>query len=114
MSVAHQHLRRCLAGDLIPAHRATCPRAMALMHAVVLEQCPESEAVLREVALYDGRLQLDSSEGLPHAMSPEDALRALAVQVLAAWNPRRHRAVIRAVHRSARNDVVRKIAEERV
>lgn len=114
MSVAHQHLRRCLAGDLIHGHRATWPRAMALMHAVVLEQCPESEAVLREVALYDGQLQLDSSEGLPHAMSPEDALRALAVQVLAAWNPRRHRAVIRAVHRSARNDVVRKIAEERV
>jgi hypothetical protein len=47
-------------------------------------------------------------------MSPEDALRALAVQVLAAWNPRRHRAVIRTVHRSARNDVVRRIAEERL
>jgi hypothetical protein len=114
MSIAHQHLRRCLAGDLIHGQRATWPRAMALMHAVASAESAESEAVLREVALYDGRLQLDASAGLPHAMSPEDALRALAVQVLAAWNPRRHRAVIRAVHRSARNDVVRKIAEERV
>jgi hypothetical protein len=114
MSIAHQHLRRCLAGDLIHGHRATWPRAMALMHAVVSEQGSESETVLREVALYDGQLQLDSSGGLPHAMSPEEALRTLAVQVLAAWNPRRHRAVIRAVHRSARNDVVRRIAEERL
>lgn len=114
MSVVHQHLRRCLAGDLIHGRRATWPHAMALMHAVASDRCPESEAALREVALYDGRLQLDTSAGLPHAMSPEDALRALAVQVLAAWDRRRHRAVIRAVHRSARNDVVRRIAGERL
>jgi hypothetical protein len=47
-------------------------------------------------------------------MAPEDALRALAVQVLADWNPRRHRAVIRAVHRATRNDVVKRIAGERL
>jgi hypothetical protein len=114
MSLAHQHLRRCLAGDLIHGRRATWPHAMALMHAVVAAQSPESETLLREVALFDGQLQIDAAAGLPHAMAPEDALRALAVQVLADWNPRRHRAVIRAVHRSTRNDVVKRIAGERV
>jgi hypothetical protein len=114
MSLAHQHLRRCLAGDLIHGRRASWPHAMALMHAVAAAPGPESEAVLREVALYDGTLQLDTSAGLPHALSPEDTLRCLAVQVLAAWDPKRHRAVIRAVHRASGNDVVRTIAEARM
>ena len=113
MSLAHQHLRRCLAGGLIHGKRVTWQHAMALMHAVSAARGPESENVLREVALYDGVLQLDTAPGLPHAMSPEDALRSMAVQVLAEWNPRRHRDVIRAVSRVTRNDVVAVIARER-
>jgi hypothetical protein len=114
MSLAHQHLRRCLAGGLIHGRRVTWQHALALMHAVSEARGPESESVLREVALYDGVLQLDTASGLPHAMSPEDALRSMAVQVLAQWNPRRHRDVIKAVSRVTRNELVRKIAEERM
>ena len=114
MALAHQHLRRCLAGDLIQGRRVTWQHALALMHAVAERRTPESESVLREVATYEGVLLLDPAAGLPHAMSPEDALRAFAVQVLARWDPRRHRDVIRAVHRSTRSDMVAVIAQERV
>ncbi len=113
MPLAHQHLRRCLAGGLIQGRRATWQHALALLHAVADDHSTESESVLREVALYDGVLQLDTTAGLPHAMSPEDAMRSLAIQVLAQWDRKRHGDVIRAVGRNARNDVVAAIAGDR-
>jgi len=97
VSAAHQHLRRLLAGGLIEGRRPRWTHALWLMKTVSEEQSPESEAVLREVALFDGKFLLDEEAGLPHSMSPEDMLRSIAAQTLAGWNRRRHRDVIRHV-----------------
>ena len=70
------------------------------MKVVSDERSAESEALLREVALFDGKFLLDEEAGLPHAMSPEDMLRSLAAQTLAKWDRRRHRDVIRQVSRT--------------
>ena len=101
MTRAHQHLRRLLAGGLIEGRRPRWTHALSLMKAVTDERSAESEALLREVALFDGKFLLDEEAGLPHAMSPEDMLRSLAAQTLAKWDRRRHRDVIRQVSRTA-------------
>jgi hypothetical protein len=101
MSKAHQHLRRLLAGGLIEGRRPRWTHALWLMKTVGDQRSPESEALLREVALFDGKFLLDEEAGLPHAMSPEDMLRSIAAQTLAGWDRRRHRDVIRHVSKTA-------------
>ena len=95
MARAHEHLRRLLAGGLIEGRRPHWTHALALLKAVGESRSPESEALLREVAVFDGRLLLNEEAGLPHSMAPEDMLRSLAAQTLAGWDHRRHRDVIR-------------------
>ena len=97
MIAAHQHLRRLLAGGLIEGRRPRWTHALSLMKAAGDERSAESEALMREIALFDGKLLLDEEAGLPHAMSPEDMLRSIAAQTLAGWDRRRHRDVIRHV-----------------
>ena len=106
MPAPHQHLRRILAGGLIEGRRPRWAHALSLMKAVTAEHTPESAAVLREVATFDGHLLLDEEAGLPHAMAPEDMLRSIAAQTLARWDHRRHRAVIRSAARSADTTLV--------
>lgn len=101
MSKAHQHLRRLLAGGLIEGRRPKWTHALWLMKTVGDERSPESEALMREVALFDGKFLLDEEAGLPHSMSPEDMLRSIAAQTLAGWDRRRHRDVIRHVSKTA-------------
>lgn len=114
MAREHQHLRQCLAGGLVNGHRATWHHTLALTHAVAANRSPESEAVLRDVALFEGKLVLDPAPGLPHAMSPEDMLRSLALQVLWEWNPKQHRDVLKQLARHARNDAVAAMARDRL
>jgi len=101
VSAAHQHLRRLLAGGLIEGRRPRWTHALWLMKTVGEERSPESEALLREVALFDGKFLLDEEAGLPHSMSPEDMLRSIAAQTLAGWDRHRHRDVIRHVAKTA-------------
>lgn len=109
MPGAHEHLRRLLAGGLIAGRRPQWIHALALLKAVGEVRSPESETVLREAALFDGKLLLDEEAGLPHAMAPEDMLRSLAAQTLAGWDPRRHRDVIRRASAPQRTAMVRAI-----
>jgi hypothetical protein len=97
---AHQHLRRLLAGGLIEGRRPRWTHALALMKAAAAERSSESESLMREIALFDGKFLLVEEAGLPHAMSPEDMLRSIAAQTLASWDLRRHRDVIRHVART--------------
>lgn len=101
MSKAHEHLRRLLAGGLIEGRRPRWTHALWLMKAVGDQRSPESEALMREVALFNGKFVLDEEAGLPHSMSPEDMLRSIAAQTLAGWDRRRHRDVIRHVAKTA-------------
>ena len=101
MSKAHQHLRRLLAGGLIEGRRPKWTHALWLMKTVGDQRSPEAEALLREVARFDGKFLLDEEAGLPHSMSPEDMLRSIAAQTLAGWDRRRHRDVIRRVSSTA-------------
>jgi hypothetical protein len=109
MARAHEHLRRLLAGGLIEGRRPQWAHALALLKSVSEVRSPESESVLRDVALFDGKLLLDEEAGLPHAMSPEDMLRSLSAQTLAGWDRRRHRDVIRHASAPERSALVRRI-----
>ena len=111
MARAHEHLRRLLAGGLIEGRRPQWAHALALLKAVSDVRSPESEAVLRDAARFDGKLLLDEAAGLPHSMAPEDMLRSLAAQTLAGWDPRRHRDVIRHASAPERTALVRSILQ---
>ena len=112
MITAHQHLRRLLAGGLIEGRRPRRTHALSLLKAAAEERSAESEALMRKIALFDGKLLLDEEAGLPHAMSPEDSLRSIAAQTLAGWNRRRHRDVIRHVAETSTSGVAAAIVRQ--
>lgn len=94
MSLAHEHLERMLAGGGLGGRPYHWQHVLGVLDAVCGERSSESEAVLRKAAAYEGRYQLDEGAGFPHSMCPEDLLRSMAVQTLAAWDLERHRDVI--------------------
>jgi hypothetical protein len=104
MALAHDHLDLFLAGAAPGGRAYNWQQVLGALQAVGEQQCNESEAVLRKVAVYEGDYLLDEGAGLPHAMSPEDLLRSLAVQTLAAWDLERHRDVITRAAELAESD----------
>ncbi len=100
MAKAHAKLHGLLrvAAAKAKSKRVTWPQVLGLLEQICRERSPESEAVLREAARFEGSLALDPGPGLPHAMSPEDLLRCVAVQTLGRWDPKLHEdAILRAV-----------------
>jgi len=94
MDSPHDHLRHILAGDMLGGGRYTWRHVVGVLQRVREDGSEASHLVLREAAVFTGRLALDESQGLPHSMSPEDFLRWVAVQTLGAWDATRHRDVI--------------------
>jgi hypothetical protein len=68
------------------------------------------EALMRRVALFQGRFAIDPTHGMPHAMPPEDIMRCIAVDALGTWDARKHRDVIRHVADTAERQMVAEIA----
>lgn len=111
MSAAHDHLRRVLFGPAIANEKHPWAGIMGALHTVTGERSEESEVLLRRVLTdFHGRLELESTEGLPHAMPPEDLLRSVAVQTLASWDLARHRDAILPHADPARNDPLGSLA----
>lgn len=98
MALAHEHFHRLLAGQSLEGHAFHWQQVLGLLQELSKERSAESEAALRRAAEFSGTLQLDEAQGLPHSMSPEDFLRAVAIQTLGSWDPVLHRdAIVRAV-----------------
>jgi hypothetical protein len=57
----------------------------------------ESEAILRDVLAFKGRIALAEGSELPHAMPPEEMLKAQVVQALARADLEKHRDAIQRV-----------------
>lgn len=101
MSHAHELVRMALRGD--GAEGVHWHRLMAAMRevaggAVAGGGLPEeSVAVLHSVLEFRGRVPVAEGSELPHAMPPEEMLRAHAVQALARADLERHRAAIQRV-----------------
>jgi hypothetical protein len=93
MARAHDRLRRLL-GSRRNTARSDWHQVLGSLVEVCRERSPESEAVLRRAATFAGTLALELDAGLPHAMSPEDFLRSVAVQTLGRWDRRLHQDVI--------------------
>jgi len=111
VSAAHDHLRRLLFGPAAADEKPHWAGIVGALHTVAAERSEESEALLRSVLTdFRGHLELEPSEGLPHAMPPEDLLRSVAVQTLAAWDLPRHRDAILPHADPARNDPLGSIA----
>lgn len=91
---AHEHLHALMDG----AHSQGAyhwHHVLAMVHEVSRERTPAHERALRRAAEHGGRFRLDERAGLPHAMPPEEMVRALAVRQLAKWDRKKHAAVIR-------------------
>jgi hypothetical protein len=109
MSHAHELVRAALRGDgaegvhwhrLMAAMREVAGGAAAggRYDAAVAGGLPEeSVAVLYSVLEFRGRVAVAEGSELPHAMPPEEMLRAHAVQALARADLERHRAAIQRV-----------------
>ncbi len=100
MSQAHEYLRQLL--GVSPAgpepHAGPLPhpwhQVKLAFHQVMQDRSPESEDVLHRFLLFQGELPLQPTGEFPHALSPEDHLRMLAMQTLAGWDREKHRAAI--------------------
>jgi hypothetical protein len=112
MALAHDHLDLLLAGAAPGGRAYSWQQVLGALQAVGEQHCNESEAVLRKVAVHEGRYLLDEGAGLPHAMSPEDLLRSMAVQTLAGWDLQRHRDVITRAAELAESDHLATIARQ--
>lgn len=100
MSHAHELVRTALRGD--GAEGVHWHRLMAAMRemtasAAAGELPEESVGVLHSVLEFRGRVVIAEGSELPHAMPPEEMLRAHAVQALARADLERHRAAIQRV-----------------
>ena len=93
MARAHAHLLRLLKPSGRPV-RTDWPHLLGSLAEICRQRSEQSTAVLRKAATFGGKLSLDPERGLPHAMSPEDFLRCVAVQTLGRWNRTLHRDVI--------------------
>lgn len=57
----------------------------------------ESESLLKDILAFDGHIELAEGSELPHAMPPEEMLKAHAVQALARADLEKHRDAIQRV-----------------
>lgn len=110
MSQAHDYLRQVLGGS--PTGEVVHPwhAVNEAFHEVMEDHSPESETLLNRFLLFDGEIALEASGPRPHALSPEDHLRILAMQTLAAWDLEKHRDAINQAVGLAESDVVEDIA----
>jgi hypothetical protein len=101
MSHAHELVRAALRGE--GAEGVHWHRLMSAMREVaggaeVAGGLPEeSVAILHSVLEFRGRVVIAEGSELPHAMPPEEMLRAHAVQALGRADLERHRAAIQRV-----------------
>ena len=100
---AHEHLHRLLDGTH-PAGAYHWHHVLAIVQEVSSRRTPAHERVLRRAAEFEGRFKLDPRAGLPHALPPEEMVRAIAVRQLGAWNRKRHAAVIRRAAAAANHE----------
>lgn len=110
MARAHDHLRRLLAGENAQGVRYRWHHALGLMHALSSDPSDETGQLLVEVALFEGRLALDETAGMPHSMPPEELLRALAIQLLARRDRAAHQRLFRRLARTVRSDRLAELA----
>ena len=94
MARAHDRMLQLLGSRRRRARTQDWQQVLGSLAEVCSERSPESEAVLRRAATFAGRLTLAQERGLPHAMSPEDLLRSVAVQTLGRWDRTLHQDVI--------------------
>lgn len=94
MARGHDRLLMLLGSRKRPVRPQHWQQVLGSLAEVCQQRSPESEAVLRRAAAFGGKLVLSERRGLPHAMSPEDFLRCVAVQTLGRWNRRLHQDVI--------------------
>jgi hypothetical protein len=59
-------------------------------------QTEEAEELLVNILEFEGAIRLAPESDIPHAMSPRDMLKSLAIQSLSRWTGRKH---IRAFER---------------
>ncbi|MEP7325490.1 MAG: hypothetical protein ABI836_06040 [Gemmatimonadota bacterium] len=111
MQRTHRHVQRLLntpASGKPPYH---WHQVLGMLTAVTQTRSAAGEAALRRIAVFSGKLRLDPSHGLPHAMPPEDLIRLVAIQQLARWDRRKHRDVICRAAEVTETDAVRRLAK---
>lgn len=108
---AVHHLRRLLEGHH-PDGAYHWQHVLAVLRAVTERRTAAHEAVLRAAAVSTRPLDIHPGQGLPHALPPEELVRRVAAQALAAWDRRAHRDVLRHVAANAEHDSVRRVARE--
>jgi hypothetical protein len=114
-AAADAHFARLLSAGLQGARHGAgyhWKNVLATAHAVTSGRTVRRERLLRRVALFRGKLPLDTRQGLPHALPPEEVLRCIAVQTLSQWDRKKHRDVIQRVADTAEHDLVASIARD--
>ncbi|MGH7562647.1 MAG: hypothetical protein ACRENB_16695 [Gemmatimonadales bacterium] len=112
MANPHDLLRRLLAGKGHADGEFHWHHVLRLMQEVRASRSADSDALLQEIAEYEGHLVFDGRHGHPHAMPPSDVLRTLAVQILAERNVKLHRKTIERAADIAQSHAARAIARE--
>jgi hypothetical protein len=110
MARVHDHMRRLMRGEQLEGRPFPWQHVLGLLHALSIDDSPDTERVLEEAAGFEGEVVLDPGPGMPHSMPPVFLIRALAVQLLARRYPGRHRTLFRKIARTAHSERLREVA----
>lgn len=110
MAAEHDFIRRVLRKEPVSAAGFHWFEILTAMVRITQQPSAESESLLRDVLALRGKIPILEESGLPHALTPTEALHSMAVQTLATWDLSKHRDAISALAASTRSDTLAYIA----
>ncbi len=110
MSQALDLLRSLMTGQYGAAGPPTWPQVLGVFEQAAADTSDASGQVLSELAVFQGHITLDPSQGLPHAMPPTAMIRSLAVQILGQRSPKQYAAVLAKAAANKDSQILAEIA----
>jgi hypothetical protein len=89
-------IKELLSPEVVKEKAFMWQEIVAAMADITKTQTEEAEELLVKILESEGAIQLAPESDIPHAMSPKDMLKSLAIQSLSKWTGRKH---IRAFER---------------
>src|SRR5260221_11572620 len=114
MAKYHEFIHHVLKDEKAPAkapHGFDWHHIMDALREIAADHSPESEKGLRAILEFDGKVSLSPNSATSHAMAPEDMMRSIAIQSLAQWDKKKHRAAIARVSKKTSSHFLAAIAK---
>ncbi len=109
MAVNINTFREVLTGASETSIRFQWSEINQLMLDITVTHTQTTEAILRLILMFNGKIPLASGSDLPNLMSPEEMLKSLAIQSLINWTGAKYRSDFERVLVSAQSPALIRI-----